>query len=181
MGWFALVGFGGAGPLHANALGILTDAWPTIIPPGPGVLCAYGDATTVVKDEASKTFVTMMKNTDPASLKELYKELTDKASATLIADGISEDNLDVTLQADVRYTGQAFQLSVEFTQADFEEHGLDLLIKRFDEEHTQLFTFALEEGHDEFVVDQFNILEKVHCATTGLPAPVSMAAGVHGF
>jgi N-methylhydantoinase A len=39
---FALVGFGGAGPLHANALGILTEAWPVIVPPGPGVLCAYG-------------------------------------------------------------------------------------------------------------------------------------------
>ncbi|MDB4512312.1 hydantoinase/oxoprolinase family protein, partial [Arenicella sp.] len=46
---FALVGFGGAGPLHANALGILTDAWPVIVPPGPGVLCAYGDATTQVQ------------------------------------------------------------------------------------------------------------------------------------
>jgi N-methylhydantoinase A len=33
---FALVGFGGAGPLHANALGILTEAWPVIVPPGPG-------------------------------------------------------------------------------------------------------------------------------------------------
>ena len=43
---FSLVGFGGAGPLHANALGILTGSWPVIIPPGPGVLCAYGDATT---------------------------------------------------------------------------------------------------------------------------------------
>jgi len=37
---FALVGFGGAGPLHANSLGILADAWPVIVPPGPGVLCA---------------------------------------------------------------------------------------------------------------------------------------------
>ncbi len=53
---FALVGFGGAGPLHANALGILTDAWPVIVPPGPGVLCAYGDATTQVQDEAARTY-----------------------------------------------------------------------------------------------------------------------------
>ena len=44
---FALVAFGGAGPLHANALGKLTGAWPVIIPPSPGVLNAYGDATTV--------------------------------------------------------------------------------------------------------------------------------------
>ena len=43
---FALVAFGGAGPLHANALGVLTGAWPVIVPPSPGVLCALGDATT---------------------------------------------------------------------------------------------------------------------------------------
>ncbi|GAA6186573.1 hydantoinase/oxoprolinase family protein [Aliiglaciecola sp. NS0011-25] len=161
---FALVGFGGAGPLHANALGILTDSWPTIIPPGPGVLCAYGDATTVVKDEASKTFVTLIKDTDKASLTTLFEELTDKAASTLIADGISKDDLDVTLQADVRYTGQAFQLSIECSKADFEAKGLDLLIDRFDEEHTQLFTFALDEGHEIVMVRAI-----VSASSTALP------------
>ena len=43
---YALTAFGGAGPLHANALAKLLGAWPVIIPRGPGVLCAYGDATT---------------------------------------------------------------------------------------------------------------------------------------
>ena len=33
---FALVAFGGAGPLHVNALGMLMGCWPVIIPPGPG-------------------------------------------------------------------------------------------------------------------------------------------------
>jgi N-methylhydantoinase A len=161
---FALVGFGGAGPLHANALGILTGSWPTIIPPGPGVLCAYGDATTVVKDEASKTYVTLIKNTNQASLAKLFHELTEKASSTLIADGISEYELEVTLQADVRYTGQAFQLSIEISQADFEAQGLDLLISRFDEQHTQLFTFALDEGHEIVMVRAI-----VSAASTALP------------
>jgi N-methylhydantoinase A len=167
---FALVGFGGAGPLHANALGILTGSWPTIIPPGPGVLCAYGDATTVVKDEASKTYVTLIKNTNQASLAKLFHELTEKASSTLISDGISKDKLEVTLQADVRYTGQAFQLSIEISQADFEAQGLDLLISRFDEQHTQLFTFALDEGHEIVMVRAI-----VSAAATALPASKQIA------
>lgn len=167
---FALVGFGGAGPLHANALGMLTDSWPTIIPPGPGVLCAYGDATTVVKDEAAKTFVTLIKNTNKDALAELYKELTEKAMATLMADGIGKDDIEVTLQADVRYTGQAFQLSIEFSQNDFDEQGLDLLLKRFDEEHTQLFTFALEEGHEIVMVRAI-----VAATSTALPESKMLA------
>jgi N-methylhydantoinase A len=167
---FALVGFGGAGPLHANALGMLTDSWPTIIPPGPGVLCAYGDATTVVKDEAAKTFVTLIKNTNQDALAELYKELTEKAMTTLMADGIGKDDIEVTLQADVRYTGQAFQLSIEFSQKDFDEQGLDLLLKRFDEEHTQLFTFALEEGHEIVMVRAI-----VAATSTALPESKMLA------
>ena len=52
---YALIAFGGAGPLHANALSRLLGSWPSIIPPGPGVLCALGDATTAVRDESSRT------------------------------------------------------------------------------------------------------------------------------
>ena len=59
---FALIGFGGAGPLHANALGKLTNSWPVIIPPGPGVLCAYGDVTTNIQDESSMSFKKIFSN-----------------------------------------------------------------------------------------------------------------------
>jgi len=149
---FALVGFGGAGPLHANALGILTQAWPTIIPPGPGVLCAYGDATTVVRDEASKTFVKLLKNASAVELATVLDELKHKASTTLITDGIALSDQEVTYQADVRYTGQAFQLSIEFTLAELQAQGLEVLKTQFDKQHTQLFTFALEEGHEIVMV-----------------------------
>ena len=52
---YALIAFGGAGPLHANALSRLLGSWPSIIPPGPGVLCALGDATTAVRDERARS------------------------------------------------------------------------------------------------------------------------------
>lgn len=149
---FALVGFGGAGPLHANALGILTQAWPAIIPPGPGVLCAYGDATTQVRNEASLTLVTLVDNTTDASFLGTLEELAEKASSTLLADGIDRDQQNITFEADVRYTGQAFQLCVPFTLEELKAQGLKLLKSHFDAEHTQLFTFALEEGHEVVMV-----------------------------
>jgi N-methylhydantoinase A len=149
---FALVGFGGAGPLHANALGILTNAWPTIIPPGPGVLCAYGDATTEVRDEASRSFVTLLKNIELSDLETTLAELEQKAGETLSQDGIPAAQQTITFQADLRYTGQAFQLSVEFTKEQLATEGLNTLKRQFDEEHTQLFTFALEEGHEIVMV-----------------------------
>ncbi|MFK8030632.1 MAG: hydantoinase/oxoprolinase family protein [Gammaproteobacteria bacterium] len=145
---FALVGFGGAGPLHANSMGILTGSWPVIIPPGPGVLCAYGDATTQVRDEASRTYV---RKVDDITADEFVKELNDlraRASESFAADGIGEDRQEVSYQADIRYAGQAFQLSLEVTEAGVREHGLGVLTDEFDQQHEQLFTFAHGKDHE---------------------------------
>ncbi|MFV8819331.1 hydantoinase/oxoprolinase family protein [Haliea sp. E17] len=149
---FALVGFGGAGPLHANALGILTSAWPVIVPPGPGVLCAYGDATTQVQDEAARTYLTMVEDTSADKLLADLAELKARASESLIADGIPSEDLAVTYQADLRYVGQAFEISVEFSEADLREQGLALITDYFDNEHEKLFTFKLGDGHEILMI-----------------------------
>ncbi|MBU2980052.1 hydantoinase/oxoprolinase family protein [Alteromonas sp. C1M14] len=149
---FALVGFGGAGPLHANALGILTEAWPVIVPPGPGVLCAYGDATTQVQDEAARTYLTLAQDTTTQMLLKDLNELTAKASESLIADGIAQADLIVEYQADLRYAGQAFEISVEFTTDELEERGLAVLTDPFDNEHEKLFTFKLGNGHEILMI-----------------------------
>jgi N-methylhydantoinase A len=145
---FALVAFGGAGPLHGNAMGILTDSWPVIIPPGPGVLCAYGDATTAVRDEASRTYVSKAEDLTPGQLKADLEELRSRAAVSLDADGIARDQQEVIYQADVRYAGQAFQITMDFNVEELMARGLALLTDRFDDEHEHLFTFALGEDHE---------------------------------
>ncbi len=145
---FALVGFGGAGPLHANALGTLSGAWPVIVPPGPGVLCAYGDATTQVQDEASQTYV---RRTDAISADDLIAEfetLQSRAGESFEADGIAADQQVATFQADIRYAGQAFQLSLTTTIDELKEKGLAVLTDEFDRQHEQLFTFAHGKDHE---------------------------------
>ena len=149
---FALVGFGGAGPLHANALGILTDAWPVIVPPGPGVLCAYGDATTRVQDEAARTYLTMAEDLTDSQLKQDLLELQVRAGESLIADGIPVEDHEITYQADLRYAGQAFQITVDFSEAELDEKGLSLITDQFDAEHEQLFTFKLGDGHEILMI-----------------------------
>jgi len=149
---FALVGFGGAGPLHANALGILTEAWPVIVPPGPGVLCAYGDATTRVQDEAARTYITMASDLTADKLADDLLGLKGRASESLIQDGIAKERLEVTYQADLRYAGQAFQITVEFTEAELRARGVAVLTDQFDAEHEQLFTFKLGDGHEILMI-----------------------------
>jgi N-methylhydantoinase A len=149
---FALVGFGGAGSLHANALGILSNSFPVIIPPGPGVLCAYGDATTQIQDEASRSYLAMAQDITTDKFLSDLTDLKDKASQSLIKDGADDSSLEVTYQADVRYAGQAFQITVEFDEKEYKTKGIQLITDAFDDEHYQLFTFKLSDGHEILMI-----------------------------
>ncbi len=145
---FALVGFGGAGPLHANALGVLSGAWPVIVPPGPGVLCAYGDATTQIRDEASQTYVARIDEITADNLIDELVQLRSRAGESFEADGIPAEQQVATFQADIRYAGQAFQLSLTTTIDQLKDKGLAMLTDEFDRQHEQLFTFAHGKDHE---------------------------------
>ncbi len=150
---FALVAFGGAGPLHANALGRLTGAWPVIIPPSPGVLCAYGDATTSLRDESVRTLVRGFGELTDDSLREILEERANNARSSLLAEGVPESDLTLTYSADLRYHGQGFEIPVvvDIEAFDGKGGGLDALRKAFDDEHQRLFSFLLEKNEHELV------------------------------
>lgn len=145
---FALCGFGGAGPLHANALGILMNAWPVIIPPGPGVLCAYGDATTRVKDEASRSLVRRVSDMTVEEVAQILQQLGDSVRSSLASQNIPEEVQQLTWQADVRYQGQALLLTLDTDPERLVTEGMQVITAAFDAEHEQLFTFALNEAHE---------------------------------
>ena len=139
---FALMAFGGAGPLHANALGRLMGSWPVIIPPGPGVLCAYGDATTRLRDEASRTFIRRFSETSEAEITEVLAALARSAGEALAREGVPQTDQTLSYQLDLRYQGQGLSLSVDLEDADVAD-CLAVAGARFDAMHEQLFTFAL--------------------------------------
>ena len=145
---FALIAFGGAGPLHANALGKLMSSWPVISPPSPGVLCAYGDATTRLTDEASRSLVRRYSETSDAEVQGVMDELTASARAAIDDAGVAAADQTVHYEIDVRYHGQGLVLPIVYTADEFKSGGLEAIAARFDDEHTQLFTFALEAEHE---------------------------------
>jgi len=154
---FALIGFGGAGPLHANALGILTGAWPVIIPPGPGVLCAYGDATTRLRAESSRTLISKLAAIEPTAIVEALDALDRSARDALLSEqsgragaGLDDGQITSQFQVDLRYTGQGLVLTIDTSAAELAERGFDGIAERFDTLHDQLFTFALDADR-EFV------------------------------
>jgi N-methylhydantoinase A len=145
---FALVAFGGAGPLHANALGKLMGSWPVIVPPGPGVLCASGDATTRLRDEASRTLVMRFEATSDSDIERALKELADQAGQSLESEGVGRAEQSVEYEVDLRYAGQGTSLGVRVTPEEFRASGLKGVAARFDELHEQMFTFNLDQPHE---------------------------------
>ncbi|HUY20633.1 MAG TPA: hydantoinase/oxoprolinase family protein [Candidatus Binataceae bacterium] len=147
---FALVAFGGAGPLHANALGMLLGCWPVIIPPSPGVLCAYGDATTRTRNEAARTFIRRFSESSNDEVRRMLEELAETAAAALDLEGVPRAEQSTVYQVDVRYHGQGFEVPVAVDIESFAGDGMAAVGRNFDAIHHRLFTFSLEVEH-EFV------------------------------
>ncbi|KAF2186422.1 hypothetical protein K469DRAFT_572178 [Zopfia rhizophila CBS 207.26] len=149
---FALVAFGGAGPLHANALGKLLGSWPVIVPPSPGILCAQGDATTKMSHEQSCTYIKLFPDIttkDLAASLGRLKEGCLKTMKEVLANKIAD--LNVLYQSDMRYKGQAMTLTVDFNEDDLKDTAelLKSLRAKFAEMHKQQFGFSLENAELE--------------------------------
>jgi N-methylhydantoinase A len=145
---FALMGFGGAGPLHVNAVARLMGSYPAVSPVSPGVLCALGDATTRMRSETARSFSKMLGSTSLDDVTALLEEMDAQVRAGLAADGVPADTVEVTFEVDLRYAGQAFEVPMAVTLPALRSNGLVMLSDAFDAEHRRLFTFNMDAEHE---------------------------------
>lgn len=145
---FALMGFGGAGPLHVNAVARLMGSWPAVSPVSPGVLCALGDATTRMRTETARSFSRLAKDTRAEDLIAVLDEMAAQTRAELLSDGVPEDEITSEFEVDLRYSGQAFEVPLTITADVLRRDGVDGIVRRFDEEHRRLFTFNMDTPHE---------------------------------
>lgn len=145
---FALVSFGGAGSLHANAVAKLMGSWPVLVPPSPGVLCAFGDATTRTRNDCSRSFVRRFTETDGGEVLGILEALGTQAAELLDRDGIPREEQETTFSADVRYKGQGLTMPLVVDIASFAAEGLAWLAKAFDAEHRKQFHFSFDKDHE---------------------------------
>ncbi|MBC2667968.1 hydantoinase/oxoprolinase family protein [Novosphingobium piscinae] len=145
---FALMGFGGAGPLHVNAVARLMGSWPAVSPVSPGVLCALGDATTRMRTETARSFSRLAGSATAEELIGILDEMAAQTRADLIADGVPEAEIATTFEIDVRYAGQAFEVPLTITADVLRADGIAGILARFDAEHHRLFTFNMDTPHE---------------------------------
>ncbi len=145
---FAVMGFGGAGPLHVNAVARLMGAWPAISPVSPGVLCALGDATTRMRTETARSWSRLANETAPEDLIAVLDEMAAQVKGELLSDGVPESEITTTFEVDVRYAGQAFEVPLSISAEVLSKDGIAGVLARFDEEHKRLFTFNMDTPHE---------------------------------
>jgi N-methylhydantoinase A len=140
---FALVAYGGAGPLHANALAKLMGSFPVIVPPAPGLLCAIGDLVADFRDEFAQTYIRLLSDASGVEVADILESLGEHARTWLEAEGIPADAQRLAFTADMRYHRQGYEIPVALEPAEVRSDGLADLEERFNGLHEQLYGFRM--------------------------------------
>ncbi len=148
---FALVAFGGAGPMHANAVARVMGSFPVIVPPSPGLLCATGDLVADFRQEFARTFIRTTDSAETADVQTILTELQADATRWLELQGIPQAQQVLTYNADMRYYRQGYEIPISFTLEELNSKGLDLLVERFSQLHDQYYGFRMEGSRAEIV------------------------------
>jgi N-methylhydantoinase A len=147
---FVLVAFGGAGPLHANALAVELGVPRVVVPPHPGVFSAAGLLLAEVQHVVTATEVVALDALTTDALRERFSRLGRRAAHELADQGIARDRISRRHYADMRYRGQSYELAIA---VDPDEDGdvIDRLRSAFLAEHRRQYGHATRDASVEVV------------------------------
>jgi N-methylhydantoinase A len=145
---FALVPFGGAGPLHGGDLAALLGMRTVVVPRHPGVLSTFGLLGTEVRNDYARTSLQKPPDYDVAAVAAVYAELEGQAERWLADEGVPPADRRLLRLADLRYRHQGFEITVPWPEHDL---AIDPLLAHFHARHERLYTYALPEAPVEIV------------------------------
>lgn len=162
-----LIGFGGAGPLHAVSLAAAIGMKRVLIPAAPGNVSASGLLAAEVRHDMVRTRVQTLESAAPQVLADDYAALVDEAAQALRDQSVPEDQLQVLRAVDLRYRGQAYELTVQLAAREITDQILAGLAARFHEEHQRVYGYRL----DHHAVEIVNLRVTASSAPPPLPWP----------
>ncbi|HZK51131.1 MAG TPA: hydantoinase/oxoprolinase family protein [Actinomycetota bacterium] len=158
---FAMIAFGGSGPLQACRLVDVLDLDAAVVPPNPGNLSALGLLTVDVRNDYVQTFVRRHNDASPDELGAVFDSLEARATSALSNEGFEESDHVLARSADLRYFGQAFEVRVVAPPGRVDDNfGADVLA-RFHDEHERLYGYCYRD-------DPTQTVEWVNLRATGI-------------
>jgi N-methylhydantoinase A len=147
---FALIAFGGAGPLHASALARALGMTQVVVPRFPGAFSAYGALIADTRFDYMRTFINRGRaDDDLAAIDALFADLEQRAGTDLRRERIADDAL-LARSVEIRYVGQNWELEVPLDDGPAAEAIADARA-RFHAAHEQQFGWSLPDGELELV------------------------------
>lgn len=141
---YALVAFGGAGPVHAYRVARTLRIAEVIYPTSAGALSALGFLVAPAAIHFVRSYVSRLDRLDWDRLTGLYLEMREEALAMLANTGVAAKEISYKLLADMRYVGQGHELEVEIDDEQLAVHDNDALAARFEAAYRDLFGMTLE-------------------------------------
>ncbi len=145
---YALVAFGGAGPLHACYLADWLGMLRVIVPPNPGVTSAYGLLLTDVRVDLVHTDVQREDRLDADRIAAEIRDLEHRVRLRLEEEGLRTRGTQLRQFVDMRYAGQAYEIRIPLpdaadatTAAGVRERVVQA-IETFHDSHEDLYGYA---------------------------------------
>ena len=139
---FTLLSFGGAGGLHALPVAQELGIARVVFPPNASTFSAYGMLHSEIVHDLAWSRVLRAASESLPELAEAARDLRLRGERLLEQDGLGRESWGFGLAADMRYHGQAFELSVPWGDVSPDVPQLDRLVDRFHQMHQQRFSYA---------------------------------------
>ena len=148
---FALVAFGGAGPLHGAAVAAMLDIPEVIVPPFPGLTSAMGLLTTDLRYDAVRTQFGTSGDVDLVRLTADLDALQAGLAEQFRADMIAPEAVSYDRSGDLRYVGQGYELRIPLPPGPLGPAEIDAVWSRFHAAHAAEYGHAFPDGAIEIV------------------------------
>jgi N-methylhydantoinase A len=141
---FALLAFGGAGPLLATPLARELGLSTIIVPPGPGLLCALGLLVADARRDFGRTHIVPLKNGAATAISEAAGELSAQAERWFSEENAPSKSRALDWAADLRYLGQSHEITVPMASGPAANNVVAELADAFGKEHARLYGYAAD-------------------------------------
>lgn len=149
---YALVPFGGAGPLHASRLARELGIRTVVVPEIPGAQSALGLLMTDIKSDFMRTSITPVSEAGVGELQSTFADLEHQARDWFDEEGIADEGQQIMRRMEMRYAGQNFELSVDVpADALSTPQGVETIIESFHQAHERVYGYRSPESATEAV------------------------------
>src|ERR1700691_5029278 len=143
---FALVAFGGAGPLHGVEVAATLGFREVIVPPYPGITSSMGLLTTDLKYDTTRTQFQVSGNVDLDRLNTDIAAMESELSKQFADDRLDSASVKFARGGDLRYVGQGYELKIPFPDGVITKAQLDDIFSRFHETHEREYGHVFSEN-----------------------------------